>query len=80
MLGGRDFGQQFFGPFIVGHLPCRQVHQHGPAFTIRCLAGDLQNHREGQTACSLEFNPPFVRPMSRGTSPFLKGCKRYDAL
>src|SRR5664279_4900877 len=32
-----------------------------------------------QTACSLEFKPPLVRPIRRGTGPFLKGSRRCDA-
>ena len=29
-----------------------------------------------QTTWSFEFNPPLVRPMRRGTSPFLEGSPR----
>jgi len=34
VLGRREIGQQYFGPFIIRHLARRQVHQHGPACTI----------------------------------------------
>ena len=35
--------------------------------------------RLSQTACSLEFRPPLVRPIRRGTGPFLRGLRRCGA-
>jgi hypothetical protein len=54
-------------PFVVVHLPVAQKQ-------------DERSTMPSQTACSLEFNPPLVRPIRRGTSPFLADWLRCGGL
>ena len=65
--------------------PRQGIKHQSRAFVIALIWPSLSSMISGRpwpshTACSFEFKPPFVRPIRRGTAPFLKDWRRCDEL
>ena len=67
LSGFRQTIEQVPGTLVVAGLARGEEKQQGPA-------------SPSVTACSLEFRPPFVRPIQRERAPFLADWLRCDGL